>query len=226
MSNASSVPSSVGAKPPSSPTAVERFLSWRTFFKLWKISDPICIAWEKVDAFTGITINSWKAIGASEWEPPFIIFIIGTGSVFADTPPIYLYKGIPNSAAAALEVARETPKIALAPNFDLFGVPSKSIIIWSTLFCSKTEKPSNSWAIIVFTLSTAFKTPLPIKSLPPSLNSTASCSPVEAPDGTAALPKYPFSVVTSTSIVGFPLESKICLAWMFIIILILLKIYN
>jgi len=47
---------------------------------------------------------------------------------------------------------------------------------------------------------------------PPSLNSTASCSPVDAPEGTAALPKKPFSVKTSTSTVGFPLESKICLA--------------
>jgi len=46
-------------------------------------------------------------------------------------------------------------------------------------------------------------------SFPPSRNSTASCSPVEAPEGTAALPKTPFSVVTSTSTVGFPLESKI-----------------
>jgi hypothetical protein len=32
--------------------------------------------------------------------------------------------------------------------------------------------------------------------------------PVDAPDGTAALPKTPLSVITSTSIVGFPLESK------------------
>ena len=51
-----------------------------------------------------------------------------------------------------------------------------------------------------------------MKAFPPSRNSTASCSPVEAPDGTAALPKIPFSVITSTSTVGFPLESNICLA--------------
>ena len=64
-----------------------------------------------------------------------------------------------------------------------------------------------------FTLFTAFSTPLPKNFfLSPSLNSTASCEPVEAPDGTAALPNEPLSVNTSTSIVGFPLESRICLA--------------
>ena len=73
-----------------------------------------------------------------------IIFIIGTGSVLAETPPTYLYKGIPNSFAAALAAAKDTPRIALAPNFDLFGVPSKSIINLSIRFCSKTETPNNS----------------------------------------------------------------------------------
>ena len=57
-----------------------------------------------------------------------MIFIIGNGNVFAETPPTYLYKGIPNSLAAAFATARETPKMALAPSFDLFLVPSKSII--------------------------------------------------------------------------------------------------
>ena len=33
-------------------------------------------------------INSWKAIGASECEPPLMMFIIGTGSVLAFTPPM------------------------------------------------------------------------------------------------------------------------------------------
>jgi hypothetical protein len=45
--------------------------------------------------------------------------------------------------------------------------------------------------------------------LSPSLNSTASKAPVEAPDGTIALPTEPLSNTTSTSTVGFPLESKI-----------------
>ena len=52
-----------------------------------------------------------------------------------------------------------------------------------------------SGAITSFTFSTAFKTPFPkYLALSPSLNSTASCSPVEAPDGTSALPKAPDSV--------------------------------
>jgi hypothetical protein len=32
-----------------------------------------------------------------------MIFIIGTGKVFAETPPTYLYNGKPNSLAAALQ---------------------------------------------------------------------------------------------------------------------------
>ena len=66
----------------------------------------------------------------------------------------------------------------------------------------------------------ALETPLPIYFLPPSLNSTASCSPVDAPDGTAALPIEPDSVMTSTSTVGFPLESKIWRAFTLKILLI------
>ena len=73
-----------------------------------------------------------------------MIFIIGNGNVFADTPPTYLYNGIPNSLAAALATARETPSIALAPKLLLFFVPSISIINWSIIFCSKTDIPSNS----------------------------------------------------------------------------------
>ena len=48
-----------------------------------------------------------------------MMFIIGTGNVFADTPPTYRYNGIPNSFAAAFAAAKETPKIAFAPNTDL-----------------------------------------------------------------------------------------------------------
>ena len=53
-----------------------------------------------------------------------------------------------------------------------------------------------------------------------SLNSTDSCSPVDAPDGTAALPIILFVVITSVSTVGFPLESKICLDTIFFILVI------
>ena len=68
--------------------------------------------------------------------------------------------------------------------------------------------------MISLTLSTAFKVPLPkYLDLSPSLNSTASKAPVDAPDGTAARPTNPPSTSTSTSTVGFPLESNISLAY-------------
>ena len=64
--------------------------------------------------------------------------------------------------------------------------------------------------IFSLTLLTAVLTPLPKyldESL--SLNSMASCLPVDAPEGTEALPKVPFRRDTSTSMVGFPLLSII-----------------
>ena len=52
--------------------------------------------------------------------------------------------------------------------------------------------------IVVLTFSTAFKTPFPkYLDLSPSLNSTASKLPVDAPDGTIATPLYP-PAITST----------------------------
>ena len=63
------------------------------------------------------------------------------------------------------------------------------------------------------TLWTARLTPLPPYSEPPSLSSTASKAPVEAPLGTPARPTVPSSSATSTSRVGLPRESRICLAW-------------
>jgi hypothetical protein len=62
-----------------------------------------------------------------------------TGNVFAETPPTYLYNGNPNSLAAAFATARETPRMAFAPNFDLFGVPNQSSSGQSR--CSKTDVP-------------------------------------------------------------------------------------
>ena len=62
-------------------------------------------------------------------------------------------------------------------------------------------------------LPTTSLTPLPkYLFLSLSLNSIASYSPVDAPDGTEARAKIPELVVMSTSTVGFPLESKISLA--------------
>src|SRR5438093_7358758 len=51
-----------------------------------------------------------------------------------------------------------------------------------------------------------------------SRSSSASRSPVEAPDGTAARPNAPPSSVTSTSTVGLPRESRISRACMRVIL--------
>src|SRR5205809_1455891 len=64
------------------------------------------------------------------------------------------------------------------------------------------------------TFFTASSTPLPPKRfLSPSRSSTASCSPVEAPLGTAARPAAPLDKVTSHSTVGLPRLSRISRAW-------------
>tara|TARA_Y200000002_G_scaffold373174_1_gene371911 strand:- start:450 stop:731 length:282 start_codon:yes stop_codon:yes gene_type:complete len=60
------------------------------------------------------------------------------------------------------------------------------------------------------------KTPFPLNLKEfESLSSNASREPVEAPDGTAALPFIPDSRNTSASSVGLPLESIISLAYYF-----------
>ena len=65
------------------------------------------------------------------------------------------------------------------------------------------------------TALTAFSTPLPPnRSLSPSRSSTASCAPVDAPDGTAARPVAPSARSTSTSTVGLPRLSRISRARM------------
>ncbi|KKC29358.1 hypothetical protein CDSM653_01626 [Caldanaerobacter subterraneus subsp. pacificus DSM 12653] len=162
---------------------------------------------------TGIIINSCISTLLSACFPPFSMFIIGTGSVLAFTPPKYWYRGRPSSSAAAFATAKDTPKIAFAPNLLLLGVPSSSIIALSIATWSCASIPINSGAIMSFTFCTAFNTPFPkYLDLSPSLNSIASKAPVEAPDGTAALPTAPLSNSTSTSIVGLPRESNISLA--------------
>ena len=73
--------------------------------------------------------------------------------------------------------------------------------------------PQMALAILSRTLFTAFNTPLPrYLSFSPSRSSQASCSPVLAPLGTLARPTAPPSSSTSTSTVGFPLESRTCRA--------------
>src|SRR3954454_6905066 len=99
--------------------------------------------------------------------------------------------------------------MAFAPNCALLGVPSSWSSRASTSRCSDASKPISSGPIASSTASTALPTPLPPYRSPPSRSSTASKAPVEAPDGTAARPMVPSSRATSTSMVGFPRESRI-----------------
>ena len=138
--------------------------------------------------------------------------------MFPLIPPIYLYNSIPRALLAAFATAKDTPKILFAPKFDLLGVSSNFIISSSIAFWLNIFIPIIFLAIFLFTFSTAFSTPFPLYLvLSLSRNSTASKLPVEAPEGTIALPLKPPSVITSTSIVGFPLESKTSKAFTFLI---------
>src|SRR6266404_112997 len=70
--------------------------------------------------------------------------------------------------------------------------------------------PASAAAIGPFTFAIAFETPFPIQRLLSlSRSSSASRSPVDAPDGTAAAPEAPPARTTVVSRVGKPRESMI-----------------
>src|SRR5216684_5792901 len=102
---ASSLDLQLGAKPPSSPTAVEKPCFFSALLSAWKTSTPQRNASEKLGAPIGITMNSWKSTELSACAPPFKIFIIGTGRRFAaltvEYCARYLYNGKFCAAAAA-----------------------------------------------------------------------------------------------------------------------------
>src|SRR6202158_601662 len=198
-----------GAKPPSSPTAVlyPRFFS--TPLSVWKTSTPQRNASENDGAPTGITMNSWKSTLLSACAPPLRMFIIGTGNTLAAAPPRYRYRGRAQAFADARAAAIETARIAFAPSRPLLGVPSNSMSLASSVRWSAASTPARASAISPLTLATACRTPLPRYCvLSPSRNSTASCSPVDAPLGTMARALAPPSRKTSASTVGLPRESS------------------
>lgn len=166
--------------------------------------------WSTVD---NVESRNWQddLLGASKF-----------GDVFVQLKTKYSYKpssnqltGNPRWTAPALQTAKETPKMAFAPRvaknkslkihsskmlLHLFSVPSNSIIKLSMAFCSVTWNPlaTNAGPSFSLMLLTAVKTPFPWwTALSLSRNSNASCTPVEAPLGTAAR-KIPLSVVRST----------------------------
>jgi hypothetical protein len=84
------------------------------------------------DLGAGRIMNSWMSTLLSACAPPLMTFIIGTGSVRLPTPPRWRNSDTPFSAAAALAVASEIARIALAPSLALLWVPSSAIIVAST----------------------------------------------------------------------------------------------
>jgi hypothetical protein len=122
-----------------------------------------------------------------------------------------LYNGMLSANAPACAAANETAVKAFPPNFDLFCVPSSSIIALSIACWSETSMPTSLLPMMFRMLSTAFVTPLPEYLFPPSLSSCASNEPVDAPDGAIAVIFLPL-IVISASTVGFPLESSTSLA--------------
>ena len=87
MRTASSLLGRSGAKPPSSPTAVDRPRSWSSFFSTWYVSVPQRSASPKLGAPIGTIMNSCRSMLLSAWTPPLTTFIIGTGRTWALGPP-------------------------------------------------------------------------------------------------------------------------------------------
>ena len=81
--------------------------SFRTEASAWKISAPQRTASANEAAPTGMTMNSWRSTLLSACEPPLMMFIIGTGSVTAPSPPRWRYSGTPADAAAACALASD-----------------------------------------------------------------------------------------------------------------------
>jgi len=138
------------------------------------------------------------------------MFIIGTGSTFALVPPMYRLEGSFRDCAAAFAAARDTPRMALAPRFAFVGVPSnlmrnESIANWST--ASESGHLVGDLVIDVFN---RFQDALTVVTRLVSV-AQLHCFVFTGGSaaGTAARPRTPFSSVTSTSIVGFPRESRI-----------------
>ncbi len=84
---AASLSGRLGAKPPSSPTAVLMPSAASTALSAWYTSAPMRSASRKLFAPTGITMNSWRSTLLSACLPPLRMFIMGTGSRRAFGPP-------------------------------------------------------------------------------------------------------------------------------------------
>jgi hypothetical protein len=72
-----------------------------------------------------------------------------------------LVEGTPLAAAPALAAASDTPRIAFAPRFALFGVPSRSMQRLSMARWSAASMPQTAGPRTSFTFLTAWRHPLP-----------------------------------------------------------------
>ena len=70
-------------------------------------------------------MNSCGSTLLSACAPPFRIFIWGTGSRHApDAAQVTIQRHVAGTPPPPAPTAIETARIAFAPSFDLFGVPS------------------------------------------------------------------------------------------------------
>ena len=189
-SSAASLDGSIGAKPPSSPTAVESPFLASTFFSAWKTSTPIRSAFGKL---VGPDRHDHELLG--------IDVVAGVGPAVEDVHHRHGHDVRQRPAQVAVE--RQAGFLRRGPGHrharrpgsrwrrgcSCWGCRPASSISASIAIWSSAAIPSSRGPITSFTLRTASSTPLPpYRRASPSRSSTASCSPVEAPLGTAARP--------------------------------------
>ena len=87
-SSAARLESRFGAKPPSSPSPVDRPFFFNTDLSAWYTSAPDRSASLNVGAPIGAIMNSCTSTLESACAPPLTMFIIGTGRRWALGPPM------------------------------------------------------------------------------------------------------------------------------------------
>ena len=190
VSSASSFESRSGAKPPSSPTAVPRPRSCSVFFSAWKTSAPVRRASAKR-----------RRADRHDHELLEVDLVVG---VRAAVQHVHHRHG-QHVRRLAAEVAPERQPV-LRPRSPwprpatrrgsrwrrgapLFGVPSSSIIARSSAcLVGGVEAPARRRRARRSRWPPPSSRPCRRTASPPSRSSTASNSPVEAPEGTAARP--------------------------------------
>ena len=132
-------------------------------------------------------MNSCRSIEFCAWAPPLITFSIGTGSVprvLAAEVAVERDAGLGGGRLRGRErdaedrVGAEPALVRRAVAVDQRRVERRP--------GRRRRAPSTASRSAPLTFATACVTPLPPQAVPPSRSSTASWTPVEAPEGTAA----------------------------------------